>query len=160
MQFEPGDIFLLSKVASISPKSLLVNKGLDFVQDKLPPDWAARVESARTLPAELTLKAKSLLPAINKEQLEEGVAPQDLITAMPEGQILEELPPIAKKAEEQTSDEVLTSILKKEVEDTPPEPQKDTYRSKTLNSSDNFYYDDWDIPVGASFTLMPPYVQI
>lgn len=127
----PGDTLFLKLANTFNPRTLLLERGLDYLQEQLPESASTVVKETRALPGKASSSIKDLISGILPEEESNVIASdEDLIRAMKS--IGDELRSIDKKVR--------------------------PYIPK--NKSSDFYLDDEDVPLGTSFNLVPPALQL
>lgn len=170
LQLEPGDL-LLFKLAGINPKSVLASKALEIIEEKLPHPWSSFYKEVRGLSTNLKDKVEKLFSS--DENKPEEKKPEEIAkVVVTPTEIVDNLSPKELKDEIKTSahnllkkpsqghinsDTDLTDAFKKSV---PEIKKQDIPKNREGSRPEDYFTDDWDIPYGMSFTLMPPYIQI
>jgi hypothetical protein len=140
MKLQTGDL-ILTKYAFGTSKAKFLSQALSGLEDKLPVSLVNAIDAIKHLP-------DRLLPT-EEPPLVLGEEPLPL--------------PVTEEAIEKQSsirsDEDLVKAMTEEVE--PDEKRrKGRIKDESHRHSNPFFEDDWKIPYGGSFTLLPPYIQI
>jgi hypothetical protein len=140
----PGDSFLL-KLALVNTRTFLLQKGLDALSDILPESIIEKLTVSDTPP-------EHVLDSIEKEPLP---------TSTEEIEKKSSLHTRESQTDQDTikTDEDLVQVMR-DINDPNSERNKNKVKDESHKASNPFFEDDWKIPYGGSFTLLPPYIQI
>jgi hypothetical protein len=154
-----GDNLLLKCATT---RGFVLQKGLSAVEDKLPAPLLNILNAIKSLPEKIM--SSETPEEVPGTQLIEPKA-EDLIAST---LATSENPTLAKELEKNSGINKVDKISNDEDLITAMEGHRDPklkkkdkgFKDESHRSSNPFYEDDWKIPYGGSFTLLPPYIQI
>lgn len=141
-----GDYLFLKIAGKYNPKSFLLSKGLNALEEELPPEYAEQIKGIRQAPeigADFLKKQYSNL-------FEDATSDKE-----------NNLGQSAKKQKAKIkSDKDLIGEFDKIVQDNKETPTRNEAQRNSQSKSDDFYMDDDEMSYGSTFTLTPPYLQL